>query len=326
MCDERFSLHQITERWGRGFCLHCVQYMEGAQRMPLFAYVCGDTSYQMRENEPANRPTYLFAAGVISLLIALVILVAGMAHFGPSEWGAFGDFVSGSAGVILTTLSFLALLYTIHIQSTELGLSRQELALTRAEMALNRGEVAKSAEALSEQVKAVGLQNFERTLFESLGFLSGLVEQFEFKSPVEDHPRKGVQAFFSMYHLLGHDTVNLGGIASEDGNLVGAHPPLNQILDRLSLMLASYFRTLYNIYRFVDDSPYSEIEYYNRIIRAQMPDHALVILFYNSLTDRGKNFQKYIVKYEILDNMPRGLLFHPFHGAILDNLPTEVAA
>lgn len=279
----------------------------------------------MTNGQTENRPWHLILAAALSVLILAGFYVAGIMHFTSAQWAPFGDFVAGAAGVILTSLSFLALLYTIHIQSTELGLSRQELALTRQEMALNRDEVAKSADALSEQVKAVALQNFERTLFESLGFLSGMVEQFEFKSPVEDNPRRGVQSFYSIYHRLGHHNVNLGGFPTNDGDQLGMSHSLNQTLDQLSLMLAPYFRTLYNIYRFLDESPYADVVYYNRIIRAQIPDHAMAVLFYNSLTERGRKFQRYIVKFSILDNMPRNLLFNPQHAVILESLPTALA-
>lgn len=280
----------------------------------------------MTKRQADNRPWHLIVAAVLSVLVSAGFYVAGLMHFTPAQWAPFGDFIAGAAGVVLTSLSFLALLYTIHIQSTELGLSRQELTLTRQEMTLNREEVAKSADALSEQVKAVALQNFERTLFESLGFLSGMVEQFEYRSPMEDHPRRGVQSFFSMYHRLGHHTVNLGGLPGEGGDELGENQQLNQSLDQLSLMLAPYFRTLYNVYRFLDESPYADVVYYNRIIRAQIPDHAMVVLFYNSLTARGRKFQRYISKFSILDNMPRDLLFNPHHAAILDSLPTPLAA
>jgi len=90
-------------------------------------------------------------------------------------------------------------------------------------------------------------------------------------------------------------------------------------------MLGTYFRTLYNIYRYLDESNYADRVYYNRIIRSQIPDHALVILFYNSLTDRGLKFQKYIVRYRILDNMLPGYLFNPHHAEVLENMPTPKA-
>ena len=270
-------------------------------------------------------PWHLLTAGLVSLVILISFYWAGAVHFKSSEWNEFGDFIAGAAGVIVTTLTFLALLYTIHIQSTELALSRNELRLTREELELNRGEIAKSAKALNEQVDAINTQNFERTLFESLSYLSQLTEQFEWRSPVEDSARKGISAFFSMYHQLDHQNIGLGALGIEDGDQIGAHAPLSQTLDRLRTQLAPYYRTLYNIYRYLDESKFSDNVYYNRIIRSQIPDHALIILFYSSLEQRGLKFQKYITRYAILDNLPRELLFNPHHRVVLDNLPTPNA-
>ncbi|WP_306095776.1 putative phage abortive infection protein [Qipengyuania flava] len=277
-----------------------------------------------KKNGPSF-PWHLAIAGVLSLVVLLGFYWVGANKFSTEEWNEFGDFIAGAAGVIITTFTFLALLYTIHIQSTELALSRNELSLTRDELALNRGEIAKSGKALRDQVETIKVQNFERTLFESLNFLSKLSEQFEWRSPVEDAPRTGVSAFFAMYHQIGHPSVALGALGVEDGDQIGNHAPLGEALDRLRTQLAPYYRTLYNIYRYLDESEFADEVYYNRIIRAQIPDHALAILFYNSLTPRGLRFQKYIEKYAILDNLPPELLFNPHHRAVLDNLPTPNA-
>ena len=273
----------------------------------------------------APLPTgYLKLAAGASVLVVLGFYVVGASHFDNAHWEDFGGFIGGSAGVALTALTFLALLYTIHIQSTQLSLSRQELSLTRDEMALNREELERSATALGDQVSAINIQNFERTLFDSLRFLNELVSQFEHRNPAEDLPRHGALAFSAMYHRLVGSS-NLGSIASDDGDLVGSDPTIISFYDALGPMLGSYFRTLYNIYRYLDESRYSSREYYSRIIRSQISDHALVILFYNSLTDRGIKFQKYIVKYSILDNLNPGYLPNGTHAQILQNLPTPKA-
>ena len=45
----------------------------------------------------------------------------------PQDWGPFGDFFGGVVNPILAFCSFIALLYTIHIQQNELTLTRIEL-------------------------------------------------------------------------------------------------------------------------------------------------------------------------------------------------------
>lgn len=279
----------------------------------------------MSDLDSKSRPPawHLVIAALVSVAVLGAFYAVGLSHFGPEEWDEFGSFVGGAAGVVLTALTFLALLYTIHIQSTELALSREELRLTREELAANREELARSAEALDQQVGAIQIQNFERTLFDSLRFLTDVVSQFVHRSPMEDQPRRGAQAFFAMHQEMAYST-QLGALGTADGDQIGAHEGLNTFLDRVRPLLATYFRTLYNIYRYLDESPYTERVYYNRIIRAQIPDHALAILFYNSLTERGRKFQRYIVRYRILDNLPPEFLLNPMHADV--QFPTPAAA
>lgn len=280
----------------------------------------------MEPSDEGEKPSvwHLIATGLASVAIVGGFYAAGILHFAPDKWQDFGSFVGGAAGVLLTALTFLALLYTIYIQSTELALSRQELRLTRDEMKLNREEVARSAEALNKQVNAIEVQSFERTLFDSLRFLNDVVAQFEHKSAIADEAQTGTRAFLAMYQDL-HARTELRKLETDDGDQIGADEQLNTYFDLLSPQLGTYFRTLYNIYRYLDESNYSDQVYYNRIIRAQIPNLALVLLFYNSLTDRGLKFQKYIEKYRILDNMLVGMLANPKHAQVLEKLPTQKA-
>lgn len=78
---------------------------------------------------------HVIAALILSTL--LVPLVAYIAKFGingvsgdPSQWGQMGDFFGGMLNPALAFASFMALLYTIRIQSEELKLTRDELSKT----------------------------------------------------------------------------------------------------------------------------------------------------------------------------------------------------
>jgi hypothetical protein len=82
--------------------------------------------------------------------------------------------------------------------------------------------------------------------------------------------------------------------------------------------LGHYFRFLYNMIRFIDESSFSEEKKYIRLVRAQLSDYELVILFYNSISEQGKNFRDYVIKYDLLDNMNDSLLFDPSHEDLLE--------
>lgn len=78
-----------------------------------------------------------FIFSVVFIVIVAVSTVLGVYifHFGeyeisnnPEKWGPFGDFFGGVLNPILAFFSFVALLYTIHIQQKELELTRIELS------------------------------------------------------------------------------------------------------------------------------------------------------------------------------------------------------
>ncbi len=54
---------------------------------------------------------------------------------------------------------------------------------------------------------------------------------------------------------------------------------------------------------------------YMRLVRAQLSDRELALLFYTSLFSPGDRFRKYIGEFSLFDNLPTGLLFAPEHRA-----------
>ena len=73
-----------------------------------------------------------------------------------------------------------------------------------------------------------------------------------------------------------------------------------------------YFRHLYRIFKYVDttDLISDEERYeYACIVRSQLSDYELIMLFFNGLSDNGKEkFKPLIEKYAILKNMRPDLL------------------
>jgi hypothetical protein len=93
-----------------------------------------------------------------------------------------------------------------------------------------------------------------------------------------------------------------------------------------------YFRNLYHILKFVDESQLisdAERERYSRFVRSQLSQCELVALFYNSigpikLPGRGEmelghpKMGRILRRFDILQNMNPGSLFHPSHAAIFE--------
>jgi len=88
------------------------------------------------------------------------------------HWGQLGDFFGGLLNPVLAFASFMALLYTINIQSKQLDISTKELGATRKELTASR-------EAQESSSQALALQTFEQTFFNQIEYITKLQAKFE---------------------------------------------------------------------------------------------------------------------------------------------------
>jgi len=69
---------------------------------------------------------------IATLIVPIVAYISKFSSNGfsgsPEQWGQMGDFFGGLLNPVLAFASFMALLYTIRIQSEELRMTREELS------------------------------------------------------------------------------------------------------------------------------------------------------------------------------------------------------
>lgn len=122
-----------------------------------------------------------------------------------------------------------------------------------------------------------------------------------------------------------------GSITSEDKipceNLVGENNYIfGQVYDELWPELrpqfGHYFRYLYRIIKVIDDSelPNQQKIKLAKVVRAQLSDYELAILFYNIQSSVGDKFESLCYRYDLLDNLPKDLYLCPHHRQIMFNL------
>lgn len=108
------------------------------------------------ENEENGINTFV---GLFILVVIIILSIIGLYYFNfkehpisnnPLDWGPFGDFFGGVLNPILGFFSFLALLYTIHIQQQELRLTRRELKRS-VEAQKQTAEFTKAQSVVSSQ-------------------------------------------------------------------------------------------------------------------------------------------------------------------------------
>jgi len=89
----------------------------------------------------------------------------------------------------------------------------------------------------------------------------------------------------------------------------------SEIYDGMS-NLGSYFRSLYRLIKFIDESnnTHEEKYQYTSFVRAQLTDIELLWLFYNCTVGYGEEkFKPLVERYALLSNMPTGRLIDEKH-------------
>ncbi|WP_219519693.1 putative phage abortive infection protein [Mameliella sp. CS4] len=218
--------------------------------------------------------------------------------------GAWGDFIGGTLNPILTFLTFTGVLLSIFLQRLELGLSRSELE--------------RSANALEKQITSIEKQNFEAAFFQMLNTFNTIVESIDLYNKDNGMETSGRDCFRVFYTRLNK--------IYRDNKEKGSKKHAAEAILRLSyfnfwkqhqLELGHYYRFLFNVFRFLDESPASE-EYHAKLLRAQLSDQELLLLFYNCLSQHGQKFSDYAIKYKLFDNLPTIRLLEDGHTHLID--------
>lgn len=245
----------------------------------------------------------LISIAVVAGLFLIVPVASYINMYGDNlvysheKWAQFGDFFGGVLNPVYALLAFIALLYTINLQRTELRQARNEFR--------------RSADALTDQGKSIEKQNFESTFFHLLNTHNNIVSSIDLQSE-KGKVTTGRDCFRVFYTRL---TKTFRQNQQKFKNKTD-----RQMLDSAyrsfwkdhQTELGHYFRYLFNIIRFLDESQYSEGPYI-KFLRAQLSDQELLLLFYNCLSPQGAPFIEYVYRYKLFDNLPKVRLLEAQH-------------
>lgn len=240
---------------------------------------------------------------VIAISIVVAIMLFGVAialywgvfgRLGWSDdqaiWGQFGDFFGGLLNPILAFLSFVALLFTVVLQSKEI----------------------RDSHRFQEQ------QSFESVFFQMLHRFDSMVEQLRLGFMLNatlgtpgDHYRDiyGRDALQNLYSQALRNEWKKQD--KETDSVKRSTETYAEFYKKHHHLLGHYFRALYHIFSFInrsqldDDTKVS----YSNIARAQLSSFELALLFYNGTYGEGKEgFKPLIEKFGILKHIDWELL------------------
>ena len=245
-----------------------------------------------------NLPRLMWGFATLGLLTTIVAIYLYVDMFGTSRsaehaaWAQFGDYVGGALGPVFAFLALTALLITMHLQHRELSISSEELRI--------------SSRALSEQSKSLELQNFENRYFNMLNLQHTIVNAIDLRRK-NGATFRGRDCLRIFYERLQRNLRLAKG--ADDSSY------LNEVLNRYEKFyiengheLSHYFRHLYRILKYIENSDVADKRDYSGIMRAQLSNHELGLLFYNGLSQHGEKLKPLAEKYALFENMEVSIL------------------
>lgn len=267
--------------------------------------------------------TLLLAGFVVLIMWLLSWVFIDLYISDTTSRGTFGD-KFGAVNALFSGLAFAGLIVTLLYQKEELKLQREELAQTREELKGQREE-------FEEQNKTMKRQRFENTFFNMLSLQQEIVTNLSYEYYVNPNicpPNIPAEQFYGTSpkgQLHGRDVfegmykraiIDFQGMRFADGvcNILRSYGCQAYSSIIATTRFDHYFRHLYRIYKYVDTSDLiadDERYDYACIVRSQLSEYELIMLFYNCLTTNGREkFKPLIEKYTIFNNLRIELLAH----------------
>jgi hypothetical protein len=245
----------------------------------------------------------------IWIVLALILVIFGVYSF----WIAplIPDNKYDPLSALFSGLAFWGVIYAILLQKSELTLQRKELELTR-------GEVRGQKEQLEAQNLTLRQQRFENTFFSLLDLYVNIVNSMTTESHHGLH-LKGRECFTYMVNELRRQYKFLQEGQKDWQPRALCDKAWSDVVSPRYHLMSHYFRTLFNIFQFIDVSDICDKQTYYNFIRAQLSSPELTLLFYTSINPNGsEKFKPLIQKYGILDTMAQSAFIDPTHKELFD--------
>lgn len=222
-----------------------------------------------------------------------------------------GDFLAGAvssvwalAGLFFIYVAFLGQKQQLRNQEIEIELNRKELENTRQEIAGQRQEMAAQNLTMSQQ-------RFENTFFQLLANHGRILGEFDLHNK-EGTEVRGRDCFVAWYDMLRERAHNRGPKTP-----LGVRETIVQyeaLFHTYASDLGHYFRSLYHMIKFVEESDIPDQKRYTNFVRMQLSSHELALLFYNCLSQYGvEKFKPLVEQFSLLKNLDPGLVLGPGH-------------
>lgn len=222
-----------------------------------------------------------------------------------SRLGIFGDSY-GALNTLFSGLAFAGIIVSISLQS-------RELRETRAELQGQKEQFVIQNLSLKKQV-------FENTFFQLIHLHNEITASIKatvgnFKNKKEVTGRAAIGELFRLFINLEHHYYYPG--LAKPVSFSDDYDLFYQIYHEV---IGHYFRNIYHILKFIDDSEVNDKKFYANLLRAQLSSDELGLLFFNCIGNPGKfKFKPLVERYCYFEHLPllnniekeQASLFHP---------------
>ena len=250
---------------------------------------------------------------IIGFITFVVLVWVGLGFYASKqqEPGTFGD-MFGAANALFSGLAFAGLIYTVWLQRIELRFQREDLEATRLVLDAQRAQ-------MEAQNQTLRRQNFENTFFQLLRLHNDIVNSIDLVDKDTNRITKGRDCFNIFYSRLWK--VYRAQTKIKDAKQLSSLSQLNEVYmefySSYSSELGHYFRSLYNIVKFVKNSEVGDKNLYTNLVRAQLSSYELLLMFYDCLSEMGNmKFKPLTVEFNLLKHLQEKKLLDPNHASL----------
>ncbi len=245
--------------------------------------------------------TITFVIGIWIVAFATIFAIGDF-----NKTGQFGDGFGGITA-LFSGLAFAGIVITLYLQRGDLQLQREMLEAQYEELKATREELAGQKEQMEQQNQFIEKQNFESTFFNMLADLSRAVDSFSESKFEMVTDKNAVPTNMTGREMLEKAAADFVSLSNQLKNKTPSYIYRYRIYLKNENDLGVYFRTLYNLIKYIDRSSTLEKKFYTNIVRARLSTSELVLLAVNCTTDLGEDeFLPLVNRYSILKHLPDG--------------------
>ncbi len=215
--------------------------------------------------------------------------------------GILGD-MFGPVNALFSGMALAGIIWAIILQKKELELQRQELRDTKEVLEGQKDE-------LEAQNLSLKHQRIENTFFQLLKLQNDIIASFH--APGHGRELTGRECF-ETYYLTIQRNKNMSDYLLDEEQF---HQYLDDFFNKTLFLYGHYFQRLNEILKFVDKMELSDKSIYISLIKAQLSQYELLLLFYYGITILADASLKVLIeKYSLFDKLLMGKLLQEKHS------------